>query len=123
MELIDLDLSVRSYNCLKRAGIDTLEDIIQRTEEDMIKIRNLGRKNLEEIEWKLHEFGLGLKNKTPRKMTGREKLFKKLTACSNKDLAETLVGSAICPEIVNKRLCEEGFCIQCLTEDFEKEYD
>jgi hypothetical protein len=63
MNIEDMDLSVRSYNCLKRAGIDTLEDIIDKTEEDMIKIRNLGRKNLEEIEWKLQEFGLSLKDK------------------------------------------------------------
>ena len=68
MNLEDMDLSVRSYNCLKRAGIHTLEDIIQKTEDDMIKIRNLGRMNLEEIEHKLSEFGVCLMNKIPRKI-------------------------------------------------------
>jgi DNA-directed RNA polymerase subunit alpha len=57
----DLELSVRSFNCLKRAGIDTVEDLINRTEEDMIKVRNLGRKSLEEVIQKLHSLGLDLK--------------------------------------------------------------
>ncbi len=49
----ELDLSVRSFNCLKRAGINTVEDLINRSEEDMMKVRNLGRKSLEEVIWKL----------------------------------------------------------------------
>lgn len=49
----ELDLSVRSYNCLKRAGINTVEDLINRTDEGLIRIRNLGRKNFEEIKRKL----------------------------------------------------------------------
>ncbi len=57
----ELDLSVRSFNCLKRAGINTVEDIIQRTEEDMMKVRNLGRKSLEEVIQKLESLGLSLK--------------------------------------------------------------
>lgn len=57
----DLDLSVRSYNCLKRAGINTVEELVQRTEEDMMKVRNLGRKSLEEVSQKLSELGLSLK--------------------------------------------------------------
>ena len=57
----DLDLSVRSFNCLKRAGINTIEDLIDRTEEDMIKVRNLGKKSLEEVIQKLHSLGLDLK--------------------------------------------------------------
>ncbi|MFZ3172973.1 MAG: DNA-directed RNA polymerase subunit alpha [Carboxydocellales bacterium] len=57
----ELDLSVRSYNCLKRAGINTVEELTQRTEEDMIKVRNLGRKSLEEVIHKLEALGLGLK--------------------------------------------------------------
>ena len=57
----DLELSVRSFNCLKRAGIDTVEDLISRTEEDMIKVRNLGRKSLEEVIQTLHSLGLDLK--------------------------------------------------------------
>lgn len=57
----DLDLSVRSLNCLKRAGIDTVEDLINRTEDDMIKVRNLGRKSLEEVIQKLSSLGLSLK--------------------------------------------------------------
>jgi DNA-directed RNA polymerase subunit alpha len=56
-----LDLSVRSYNCLKRAGINSVEELIQKTEEDMIKVRNLGRKSLEEVEQKLHELSLAFK--------------------------------------------------------------
>ena len=62
MSVDDLDLSVRSFNCLKRAGIDTVEDLINRTEEDMIKVRNLGKKSLEEVIQKLHSLGLDLKS-------------------------------------------------------------
>lgn len=62
MSIEELDLSVRSYNCLKRAGINTVEELTQKTEEDMIKVRNLGRKSLEEVEQKLKELGLGFRN-------------------------------------------------------------
>ncbi len=61
MTIEELDLSVRSFNCLKRAGIDTVEDLIERSEEDMMKVRNLGRKSLEEVIQKLNSLGLGLK--------------------------------------------------------------
>ena len=61
MPIEELDLSVRSFNCLKRVGIDTVGDLINRTEEDMIKVRNLGRKSLEEVIQKVHAFGLELK--------------------------------------------------------------
>ena len=61
MTIEELDLSVRSFNCLKRAGIDTVEDLINRSEEDMIKVRNLGRKSLEEVIQKLASLGLALK--------------------------------------------------------------
>ncbi|MBQ4347835.1 MAG: DNA-directed RNA polymerase subunit alpha [Firmicutes bacterium] len=61
MSIEDLDLSVRSYNCLKRAGINTVEDLANRTEEDMMKVRNLGRKSLEEVLNKMAELGLSLK--------------------------------------------------------------
>ena len=61
MTIEELDLSVRSFNCLKRAGIDCVEDLINRTEEDMIKVRNLGRKSLEEVIQKLSSLGLALK--------------------------------------------------------------
>ena len=57
MTIEELDLSVRSYNCLKRAGINTVEDLTKRTEEDMVKVRNLGRKSLEEVIEKLHGLG------------------------------------------------------------------
>ena len=57
----ELDMSVRSFNCLKRAGIDTVEDLTNRTEEEMIKVRNLGKKSLEEVIFKLHSLGLDLK--------------------------------------------------------------
>lgn len=62
-DVYDMDLSVRSYNCLKRAGIQTVEDLTQRTEEDMLKVRNLGRKSLDEVIVKLESYGLSLKNK------------------------------------------------------------
>jgi DNA-directed RNA polymerase subunit alpha len=61
MSIEELDLSVRSYNCLKRAGINTVEELIQRNEDDMMKVRNLGKKSLEEVVNKLHELGLILK--------------------------------------------------------------
>ena len=58
----ELDLSVRSYNCLKRAGINTVYDLTEKTEHEMMKVRNLGRKSLEEVKVKLTDLGLGLKN-------------------------------------------------------------
>jgi DNA-directed RNA polymerase subunit alpha len=61
MTIEELDLSVRSYNCLKRAGIDNVEDLINKTEDEMMKVRNLGRKSLDEVLGKLHEMGLALK--------------------------------------------------------------
>ena len=61
MTIEELDMSVRSFNCLKRAGINTVEDLICKTEEDMIKVRNLGKKSLEEVIQKLHSLGLDLK--------------------------------------------------------------
>jgi DNA-directed RNA polymerase subunit alpha len=57
----DLDLSVRSFNCLKRAGISVVGDLVARSEEDMMKVRNLGRKSLEEVKKKLEEYGLSFK--------------------------------------------------------------
>ena len=57
----ELDMSVRSFNCLKRAGIDTVEDLTNKTEEDMIKVSHLGKKSLEEVIQKLHSLGLDLK--------------------------------------------------------------
>lgn len=61
MSIEDLDLSVRSYNCLKRANIHTVGDLTHRTEDDMLKVRNLGKKSLEEVQKKLEDLGLGLK--------------------------------------------------------------
>ena len=58
----ELDLSVRSYNCLKRAGINTVYDLTEKSEPEMMKVRNLGRKSLEEVKVKLADLGLGLKN-------------------------------------------------------------
>ena len=58
----ELDLSVRSYNCLKRAGINTVHDMTEKSEAEMMKVRNLGRKSLEEVKVKLTDLGLGLKN-------------------------------------------------------------
>ncbi|MCF6139446.1 DNA-directed RNA polymerase subunit alpha [Pseudalkalibacillus berkeleyi] len=62
MTIEELDLSVRSYNCLKRAGINTVQELTQKSEEDMMKVRNLGKKSLEEVQEKLEELGLGLRN-------------------------------------------------------------
>lgn len=62
MTIEELDLSVRSYNCLKRAGINTVEELTEKTEDDMMKVRNLGKKSLEEVKQKLEELGLGLKS-------------------------------------------------------------
>ena len=61
MTIEELDLSVRSYNCLKRAGINTVDELIQRTEEDMMKVRNLGKKSLQEVKDKLAALNLSLK--------------------------------------------------------------
>lgn len=61
MTIEELDLSVRSYNCLKRAGINSVQELTQKSEEDMMKVRNLGRKSLEEVQEKLAELGLGLR--------------------------------------------------------------
>lgn len=63
MSIEDMDLSVRSYNCLKRAGINTIEDLIHKTEEDMLKVKNLGRKSLDEVIHKLESLGLSLKTR------------------------------------------------------------
>ncbi len=61
MTIEELDLSVRSYNCLKRAGINTVEELTLKSEEDMMKVRNLGKKSLEEVQKKLAELALGLR--------------------------------------------------------------
>ena len=61
MNIDELELSVRSYNCLKRAGINTVEELVNKTSEDMMKVRNLGRKSLVEVLAKLKELGLGLR--------------------------------------------------------------
>ena len=61
MTIEELDLSVRSFNCLKRAGINTVEDLINKSEEDMMKVRNLGRKSLDEVVAKLESLGFDLR--------------------------------------------------------------
>lgn len=61
MSIEELDLTVRSYNCLKRAGINSVEDLVNKTEDEMIKVRNLGRKSLEEVLNKMVELGLNLR--------------------------------------------------------------
>jgi DNA-directed RNA polymerase subunit alpha len=61
MTIEELDLSVRSYNCLKRAGINTVQELAERSMDDMMKVRNLGKKSLEEVEQKLAALGLNLK--------------------------------------------------------------
>ena len=62
MTIEELDLSVRSYNCLKRAGINTVYELTQKTEDDMMKVRNLGKKSLEEVEQKMEALGLSLRS-------------------------------------------------------------
>ena len=62
MSIDELELSVRSYNCLKRAGINTVKELCNKTPDDMMKVRNLGRKSLEEVLAKLKELGLALKD-------------------------------------------------------------
>ena len=62
MSIDELELSVRSYNCLKRAGINTVQELINKTPEDMMKVRNLGRKSLEEVQSKIKELGLEFSN-------------------------------------------------------------
>jgi len=61
MTIEELDLSVRSYNCLKRAGINTVEELTYKSEDDMMKVRNLGKKSLDEVAKKLEELGLSLR--------------------------------------------------------------
>jgi DNA-directed RNA polymerase subunit alpha len=61
MTIEELDLSVRSYNCLKRAGINSVEELTEKTEDDMMKVRNLGKKSLQEVRDKLGELGQSLK--------------------------------------------------------------
>ena len=62
MTIEDMDLSVRSYNCLKRAGICTVEDLTKKSESDLAKVKNLGKRSLEEVAEKLHSYGLSLRN-------------------------------------------------------------
>ena len=62
MNIDELDLSVRSYNCLKRAGIQTVMELTQKTEEDMMKVRNLGKKSLKEVKEKLMAIGLSFRD-------------------------------------------------------------
>ena len=62
MNIDELELSVRSYNCLKRAGINTVEELCNKTAEDMMKVRNLGKKSLDEVNAKLKELGLDFKS-------------------------------------------------------------
>ena len=62
MMIEDLDLSVRSYNCLKRAGIQTVDELTQKTEDEMMRVRNLGKKSLKEVKDKIYELGLSFKS-------------------------------------------------------------
>lgn len=62
MPIEEMDLSVRSYNCLKRANINTVEDLIKKSKNDMLKVRNLGLKSIDEVVNKLESYGLSLRN-------------------------------------------------------------
>ena len=59
----DMDLTVRSYNCLKREGVTTVGELVQKTEDDLLEIRNFGQKSIDEVKAKLQELGLGLRKK------------------------------------------------------------
>jgi DNA-directed RNA polymerase subunit alpha len=61
MPIEDMDLTVRSYNCLKREGVATVGDLVQKSEEDLLEIRNFGQKSIDEVKAKLEELGLGLR--------------------------------------------------------------
>lgn len=61
MTIEELELSVRSFNCLKRANINTVEELTHKSEDDMMKVRNLGKKSLDEVKHKLEELGLSLR--------------------------------------------------------------
>ena len=61
MSIDELELSVRSYNCLKRAGIQTVDELTQKTEEEMMRVRNLGKKSMKEVKEKITELGLSFK--------------------------------------------------------------
>ena len=63
MKIEDMDFSVRSYNCLKRANIHTVEDLTRKSEDEMLKVRNLGKKSLDEVIQKLESYGLSLEKK------------------------------------------------------------
>ena len=65
MPVEELNLTVRSYNCLKREGLDTVGELLQRSEQDLLDIRNFGAKSIDEVKLKLHEMGLGLKDSAP----------------------------------------------------------
>lgn len=84
----DLDLSVRSYNCLKRANINTVGELTQKTEEEMMKVRNLGRKSLKEVVQKLREIGLDLKIVLHYLMMKIQNLMMKIQ--KNKELPKNL---------------------------------
>ena len=62
MMIEDLDLSVRSYNCLKRAGIQTVDELTQKTEDEMMHVKNLGKKSLKEVKDKMYQLGLFFKS-------------------------------------------------------------
>ena len=65
MTIEELDFSVRSFNCLKRAGINTVKDLASLTQDDLMKVRNLGKKSLKEVKEKLAEIGLSFREYTP----------------------------------------------------------
>ena len=97
MTIEELDLSVRSFNCLKRAGINTVEDLISKTEEDMMKVRNLGRKSLDEVIAKLKSMGLSLSKERGIRLTTVKEC--ELNARNQKNLAELRITVFLCSEV------------------------
>ena len=90
MNIDELELSVRSYNCLKRAGINTVEELTNRTPEDMMKVRNLGRKSLDEVLAKLKELGLQLKSQQRVKHGGERKKWQDIESLEGLPTRERL---------------------------------
>jgi len=112
----DLDLSVRSYNCLRRAGINSLEDIIEKTEEEMLHIRNLGRKNLEEIKSKLEEYGFSFKDDLQENpMTKVEKLRNALE-CLKDEYVQYVDNACHCNEYDDNEECSYCYAKRVLEE-------
>ena len=122
MNIEDMDLSVRAYNCLHKAGVRTLEDITQKTEEEMLHIRNLGRYNLEEIKHKLIEFGVCLRDEESVKRFEFIKLQGKVNYIPSQD-KWVLEGVDASEYDINNLLDGIDECLRGVDKDVLKERD